>query len=78
MPFGSRLNNFAAVVAGTFLVFSFVLSIVGQVMYNAKNIKSLVQQQAVIIEQNRDILDQHHEMLLILRSLERRYLAPPK
>lgn len=67
MPFGSRTNNIWFIVTVVCVSMSCVLGVVGQVLWNTKNLKAAVDLQEKIV-------DQQHEMLTILRHLERRYL----
>jgi len=75
MPMGSFKNNFTAVVAGTFIIISLLSTFLGQVAWNTRNIKANLEQQAAIIKNQEELIVEHREMLVILRSLERRYLA---
>lgn len=72
MPWRSRENRFAFVVAVTFITLSFLAAAAGQVMWNTRHINRSLELEAEMIEQRR-------EMLLILRGLESRYLGvvPP-
>lgn len=67
MPFGSPRNNAWFMVAVVGVSLSCVSAVIGQVLWNTKNLKvAIVQQEELILE--------HREMLGILRHLERRYL----
>lgn len=68
MPFGSRQNNFLVGFAIVFVVISIASSVIGQVLWNSRTIR-------VAIRQHDEILERQREMQMILRGLERRYLA---
>lgn len=78
MPFGSRTNNFAATLAIAFIVASVIASVIGMVISNRDVVRTTHSNQATIIKQNEQLISEHAEMLLILRSLERRYLDGTK
>lgn len=75
MPFGSWKNNLSVMIMLGFIGVSLISTVAGQVMWNTRTIKTTIQQQIVIIDQNKLLIEQHHEMLMILHSIERRYLT---
>lgn len=75
MPFGSWKNNLGVMIVVGFVAVSLVSTIAGQVMWNTRNIKVSIAQQILIIDQNKQLIEQHHEMLIILRAVEHRFLV---
>lgn len=77
MPFGSRINNFAAILSIAFIVSSVVVSIIGMKISNRQVVEKTHSNQAIIIEQNRQLLEIDNEILKILHRVEARYLDGP-
>lgn len=67
MPFGSTRKNAWFMVAVVCVSLSCVSSVIGQVLFNSKEIKALIALQNKMI-------DQHREMLGVIHRIEAHYL----
>jgi hypothetical protein len=74
MPFGNRINNFAAILAASFIISSVFVSYVGMRISNKQVVEQTHTNQSLMIEQNKQLLANDVEMLKILHRIEARYL----
>ena len=75
MPFGSRENNLWFITAVVFICISVLLSMLGQVMFNKREIQLTVRQNETLAEEHARILRNQESMMETLKRIEASAMA---